>query len=152
MSAFETKQQARGRWRRWVGRLLLAGFMVLCVAAIAGATYEFVSDRRDARRFPQEGRSVEVGGFWVNIHCTTSGCTRPHPMAGIPKPLSRMTTGPPSPASEVAGLVLVDPSQEDEHTPSPASMTASEKKEDAEASRRDRRVIAPLEFLQHHRV
>jgi pimeloyl-ACP methyl ester carboxylesterase len=35
-------------------------------------------------------------------------------------------------ASEVAGLVLVDSSQEEEHTPSSASMTASEKKEDAE--------------------
>jgi hypothetical protein len=47
--------------------------MTLCIAAITGATYEFVSDRKDARRFPQEGRSVDVGGFRLNIHCTGEG-------------------------------------------------------------------------------
>lgn len=46
---------------------------ILCAAAIAGSIYELVSERNDARRFPQEGRSVDVGGFRLNIHCTGVG-------------------------------------------------------------------------------
>lgn len=47
--------------------------MIVCAAAISGATYELIFERNDARRFPQEGRSVEVGGFRLNIHCTGTG-------------------------------------------------------------------------------
>jgi pimeloyl-ACP methyl ester carboxylesterase len=197
MSAVETKQRVRGPWRRWIRRLLLAGIMTLCIAAITGATYEFVSDRKDARRFPQEGRSVDVGGFRLNIHCTGEGgpavildsglgipamgwdlvqpdvekftqvCS--YDRAGYgwsdPGPLPRTSlqiakelhtllqnAGVPPPyimvghsfggfnvrvynglyASEVAGMVLVDSSQEDEHAPLPASMTADESKEKTE--------------------
>lgn len=46
---------------------------ILCAAAIAGSIYELVSELNDARRFPQEGRSVDVGGFRLNIHCAGAG-------------------------------------------------------------------------------
>jgi len=72
-SAVETTKPVRGRWKRWIRRLLLAGTVLLCVAVLTGATWEFVCERRDARRFPQEGRSVEVGSFRLNIHCTGTG-------------------------------------------------------------------------------
>jgi|HubBroStandDraft_1064217.scaffolds.fasta_scaffold14753_4 pimeloyl-ACP methyl ester carboxylesterase len=197
MTAVETKQPVRGRWTRWTSRVLLAGIMILGIAAITGATYEFVSGRRDARRFPQEGRSVNVGGFRLNIHCTGEGSpavildsglgipamgwdlvqpdvekfTRvcSYDRAGYgwsdPGPLPRTSqqiakelhtllqnAGVPPPyimvghsfggfnvrvynglyANEVAGMVLVDSSQEDENPPLPASMTADERKEQAE--------------------
>jgi hypothetical protein len=73
MTEVETKEPVQGWWKRWIWRLLLTGIMVLCIAAVTGATYEFVSDRKDARRFPQEGRSVDVEGFRLNIHCTGQG-------------------------------------------------------------------------------
>lgn len=47
--------------------------MIVCAAAIVGATHELISERNDARRFSQEGRSVEVGGFRLNMHCTGAG-------------------------------------------------------------------------------
>jgi pimeloyl-ACP methyl ester carboxylesterase len=197
MSEVETKQPVRRRWKRWIRRFLLAGIVILCIAAITGSTYQFVSDRKDARRFPQEGRSLDVGGFRLNIHCTGKGgpavvldsglgipamgwdlvqpdvekftqvCS--YDRAGYgwsdPGPLHRTSeqiakelhtllqnAGVLPPyilvghsfggfnvrvynslyASEVAGMVLVDSSQEDEDARSPASLTASEKKEDAE--------------------
>src|SRR5690242_18814232 len=47
--------------------------MIFCIAAITGATFEFVSDRRDVLRFPLVGRSVGVCGIRLNIHCTGKG-------------------------------------------------------------------------------
>jgi pimeloyl-ACP methyl ester carboxylesterase len=197
VSEVETKQPPRLQWMRWIRRLLLAGIMMLSVASLTGATYEFVSDRRDARRFPQEGRSVEIGRFRLNIHCTGKGgpavvldsglglpamawdlvqpdvarftqvCS--YDRAGYgwsdPGPLPRTSleiaeelhrllhnAGVPPPyimvghsfggfnvrvfnglyPTEVAGMVLVDSSQENEHAPPPTSVTAREKEEDAE--------------------
>lgn len=197
MSKVETKQLLRGRWKRWIRRLLLAGIGILCIAAITGATYEFVSDRRDVRRFPQEGRSVDVGGFRLNIHCIGKGgpavvldsglgipamgwdlvqpdvekftqvCSYdragygwsdpgrlPRTSLQIAEELHKLLHNAAVPPpyimvghsfggfnvrvfnglypNEVAGMVLVDSSQEDEDAPSPASVTASERREDAE--------------------
>src|SRR5258708_31346859 len=73
MNGAEIRHRVRGRWKRWTWRLLLAGATILCIAAIIGAIYEFVSERKDTRRFSQEGRSVDVGGFRLNIHCTGEG-------------------------------------------------------------------------------
>ncbi|MFZ0212483.1 MAG: alpha/beta hydrolase [Candidatus Acidiferrales bacterium] len=52
---------------------MAATIVIVCTAAIAGATYELICEHNDARRFPQEGRSVDVGGFRLNIHCTGTG-------------------------------------------------------------------------------
>ncbi len=50
---------------------------VLLVAAVAlvicGAAYERVGRWRDARRFPQRGRSVQVGAIKLNIDCAGQG-------------------------------------------------------------------------------
>jgi pimeloyl-ACP methyl ester carboxylesterase len=197
MTAVEAKQPVRARWTRWIWRLLLAGIMILGIAAITGAAYEFVSDRKDSRRFPQEGRSVNVGGFWLNIHCTGEGSPAVILESGLgipamgwdlvqpdvekftqvcsydragygwsdPGPLPRTSeqiakelhallqnAGVQPPyvmvghsfggvnvrvynglyGSEVAGMVLVDSSQEDEHPQLPASMTPRERREEAE--------------------
>ena len=40
---------------------------------LTGAIYQAAEARTDARRFPQEGRSVDAGGFKLNINCTGQG-------------------------------------------------------------------------------
>jgi hypothetical protein len=40
---------------------------------LAGITYEQIGERRDRTRFPQVGRSVDIGGHSLNIYCSGSG-------------------------------------------------------------------------------
>jgi pimeloyl-ACP methyl ester carboxylesterase len=51
--------------------LTIAGLLVLL--AIAGVSYQAMEARVDTRRFPQIGRSVDVGGYTLNINCTGQG-------------------------------------------------------------------------------
>ena len=39
----------------------------------AGVIYERASEQRDAKRFPQVGRSVDIGGRSLNIFCSGEG-------------------------------------------------------------------------------
>ena len=55
---------------RWMA--LLAGGIVLLVAA-SGISYQAIEARADANRFHQVGRSVDVGGYKLNIDCTGKG-------------------------------------------------------------------------------
>ena len=63
-------------WRifKWI---LLIVLILVCAAALSGAVYQAVGNARDAKRFPQEGRSVALGpefpGVSLNIHCTGEG-------------------------------------------------------------------------------
>jgi pimeloyl-ACP methyl ester carboxylesterase len=50
---------------------LIAAFTLLLL--LAGVSYHFIKASSDARRFPQEGKSVAVGGFSLNINCTGQG-------------------------------------------------------------------------------
>src|SRR5579864_3232870 len=50
---------------------LIFGLVVLL--ASAGATYQLIANRADARRFPEPGRLVEVGGFRLKLNCTGIG-------------------------------------------------------------------------------
>src|SRR5579863_364901 len=51
--------------------IVIAAFTLLFM--IAGASYQFVVGKADARRFSQEGKSVDIGGFSLNINCTGQG-------------------------------------------------------------------------------
>lgn len=46
-----------------------SGFLLMVV----GASYQSIKARADARRFPPEGKSVDVGGYMLNINCTGHG-------------------------------------------------------------------------------
>jgi len=48
--------------------LVFVGLVVLL--AVAGATYQFISSRAEARRSPEAGRLVDVGGYRLKINCT----------------------------------------------------------------------------------
>lgn len=64
----------RPRWTwKWLKRIVLAVLSLVIACAIGGASYQAIETRADAKRFPQEGRSVDVGGFRLNINCTGQG-------------------------------------------------------------------------------
>lgn len=53
---------------------IFGAFVVLLVLVLAaGVIYQAVSEHRDRQLFPQIGRSVDVGGFTLNLNCTGSG-------------------------------------------------------------------------------
>ncbi|TDC65968.1 hypothetical protein E1258_04165 [Micromonospora sp. KC207] len=49
---------------------MLALFLLL---AVAGAVYEGLAERGDAKRYPVPGRMVDVGGHRLHLHCTGAG-------------------------------------------------------------------------------
>jgi pimeloyl-ACP methyl ester carboxylesterase len=64
----------RGRsLKRWVKRIFWVFVALVLLAAAVGSSYEVASERRDRQRFPQLGRSIDVGGFSLNLNCTGKG-------------------------------------------------------------------------------
>lgn len=65
------------RWKRWLKRILLGVLAVIILLAIAGALYRAIERHADARRFPQQGRSVSLGpefaNLSLNIDCSGQG-------------------------------------------------------------------------------
>lgn len=65
------------RFLRLVRNALIGFLSVLTLLLIAGAIYQLVAQARDARRFPQQGRSIALGpgfpGESLNIDCTSHG-------------------------------------------------------------------------------
>jgi hypothetical protein len=55
----------RRDWRKWA-----AAALFLCAVGFA---YERFGEWRDNRKFPQIGRSVDIGGRSLNLHCAGSG-------------------------------------------------------------------------------
>jgi pimeloyl-ACP methyl ester carboxylesterase len=66
-----------GRVKRWIGRGLLGLLVLVVMAAAVGACYQALGNRADARRFPQQGRSVSLGpafdNLTLNIDCRGQG-------------------------------------------------------------------------------
>lgn len=63
----------RSRFWRRVGFVLKSLGAALLVAALAGAIYERVGERRDRERLPQIGHLVDIGGRALNIYCSGEG-------------------------------------------------------------------------------
>ena len=66
-----------GRIKRWLKRILLFGVALVVLLVIAGLCYQAISDRADARRFPQQGKSIQLGSEFgnvsLNIDCSGQG-------------------------------------------------------------------------------
>jgi pimeloyl-ACP methyl ester carboxylesterase len=62
-----TTPRRSGRLKRWVGRGLLGLLILVLLAAIVGASYQALGNRADARRFPQQGKSVSLGPAFDNL-------------------------------------------------------------------------------------
>jgi pimeloyl-ACP methyl ester carboxylesterase len=56
-----------GRVKRVIMRGLLGLLALVVLAAIVGASYQALGDRADARRFPQQGKSVSLGPAFGNL-------------------------------------------------------------------------------------
>jgi pimeloyl-ACP methyl ester carboxylesterase len=55
-------------------KIAFKSFLFLVVAAlVTGIVYEQIGRRRDRARFPQIGRSVDIGGRTLNIFCSGAG-------------------------------------------------------------------------------
>lgn len=70
---------------RWIA--LLATGIVLLLAA-SGICYQAIEGRADARRFHQVGKSVDVGGYKLNIDCTGKGSPTVVLVSGLGVPAS----------------------------------------------------------------
>ena len=57
----------QSRLRRQFGLAAKCFAGVVLIAALSGAIYEQVAERRDRERLPQIGRSVDIGGRSLNI-------------------------------------------------------------------------------------
>jgi hypothetical protein len=70
----------KSRWVRFAKRVLIGVALLLLCAALAGAAYQAIANWRDARRFPQEGRSIALGadfpGVSLNLNCRRQGSPR----------------------------------------------------------------------------
>jgi pimeloyl-ACP methyl ester carboxylesterase len=59
--------------KRWMRVLLKSLALVIAGAVVAGIIYEQVGQGKDRKRFPQIGRSVDIGGRTLNIDCSGEG-------------------------------------------------------------------------------
>ena len=67
----------KSRLWRFLKRVVIGVVLLLVCAALAGAAYQAIANWRDARRFPQEGRSIALGaefpGVSLNLNCAGQG-------------------------------------------------------------------------------
>lgn len=73
--------------KRPIGTALTLVVLAIFAALVAGAVYERVERRQDRLRFPQIGRSIDIGGRTLNIYCSGEGAPAvilesPPPMPG----------------------------------------------------------------------
>jgi pimeloyl-ACP methyl ester carboxylesterase len=69
--------RSSGRVKRFLWRTFLALLLLAVVAAIVGASYQGIENSADARRFPQQGRSISLGPAFgdlaLNLDCQGQG-------------------------------------------------------------------------------
>ncbi|HEY6372115.1 MAG TPA: alpha/beta hydrolase [Candidatus Sulfotelmatobacter sp.] len=57
----------------WLRRIVLGLFLSVLALALVGMIYENISEARDRRFNPEEGRLFDVGGFKMHMDCTGEG-------------------------------------------------------------------------------
>ena len=61
------------RWKTAALGLVAVGAGIFAISVVSGLFYEQVQRARDRGRYPQIGRSVDIGGRSLNIYCSGSG-------------------------------------------------------------------------------
>ena len=57
----------------WLRNIVLIAVGTALLAAFCGASYQAVEAKIDAGRFPQQGKSVDIGGYKLNLNCAGQG-------------------------------------------------------------------------------
>lgn len=60
-------------WKQKIAGSAKVLLLMLVVLVVAGVIYEQMGRRRDRRRYPQIGQSVDIGGRTLNIFCSGEG-------------------------------------------------------------------------------
>lgn len=78
---------------QWLRPIGFGGCALVLLFMLAGLSYQFTKLKADGRRFPQEGRSVDIGGYKLNINCAGQGSPTVILEAGlaVPAPSWRTT-------------------------------------------------------------
>lgn len=58
---------------RWLRSIAVVTVALAVFVVALGLCYEIVEGRLDARRFPQQGKLVDIGGYKLDINCTGQG-------------------------------------------------------------------------------
>src|SRR5256885_14769606 len=58
---------------RWTMRIFVVLGAFLIVAALSGATYQWLATRRDLAATPPPGHLVDIGGYRLHLWCTGDG-------------------------------------------------------------------------------
>ena len=58
---------------RWLRIAALSLCVLAILLAVTGASYQVIETCLDARRFPEGGRLVDVGGYRLKLNCTGVG-------------------------------------------------------------------------------
>ena len=58
---------------RWTVRIFVVLGALLIVAALSGATYQWLATRRDLAATPPPGHLVDIGGYRLHLWCTGDG-------------------------------------------------------------------------------
>src|SRR5438034_3856902 len=58
---------------RWTMRIFVVLGAFLIVAALSGATYQWIATRKELAATPPPGRLVDIGGYRLHLWCTGDG-------------------------------------------------------------------------------
>ena len=61
------------KWKTAALAVVIAGAGIIALALVSGLLYEQTQRARDRSRYPQVGRSVDIGGRTLNIDCAGAG-------------------------------------------------------------------------------
>src|SRR5271165_691231 len=61
------------KWKTAALAVAIAGAGIFALALVSGLLYEQTQRARDRRRYPQIGRSIDIGGRTLNIDCAGAG-------------------------------------------------------------------------------
>ncbi len=95
------------RLKRWVLGGLLGLLALVVLAAVVGVSYQILGSRADARRFPQEGKSVSLGPAFANLTLNLDCEGQGHPTVILDSGLGVPAIGWKRVQSEVAKFTRV---------------------------------------------
>ena len=73
MPGIERRVRHGGAKWRWTRRIVVALFAVVSLAAVSGATWQWLATRRELADTPPPGRLVDVGGHRLHLWCAGAG-------------------------------------------------------------------------------